>query len=235
MYICDIIKLNIRFMERIKLIIGSKESEKSTIARQLASSYNNENVVFVDGSRRRDHFFYSACNNNTELVIIEELVSVNDIMSIYGDFIDGVKVEKRFEKPFYINPNIIVVCSSSITREDLPLKTSMAFNRRFEVIERVKKDSKQIIDTVSIFEKGLQGRHRFLYSNSKWFDNCEYFTIKDDGECITIKKQIGVDVPKKSYKFSKSRKFCFESELPIGKFEIDKDESDEDTLVIYYK
>lgn len=58
-------------MERIKLIIGSKESEKSTIARQLASSYNNENVVFVDGSRRRDHFFYSACNNNTELVIIE--------------------------------------------------------------------------------------------------------------------------------------------------------------------
>jgi energy-coupling factor transporter ATP-binding protein EcfA2 len=222
-------------MERIKLIIGPRESGKSTIVRQLASSYDDKNVVFVDGRRGKNHFFYSACNNNTELIIIEELKSVNDIMSIYGDFIDGIKVEKRFEAPFCIKSNIIVTCSPCITREDLPLKTSMAFNRRFEVIECVAKDEKQIIDTVSVFKKGLQGRHRFLYSNSKWFNDCQYFTIKDNGECITIQKQIGVNITKKSYKFSKSRRFCFESELPIGKFEINKDESDEDTLVIYYK
>lgn len=86
-------------------------------------------------------------------------------MSIYGDFIDGIKVEKRFEAPFCIKSNIIVTCSPCITREDLPLKTSMAFNRMFEVIECVAKDEKQIIDTVSVLKKGLQGRHRFLYSN----------------------------------------------------------------------
>jgi len=88
---------------------------------------------------------------------------------------------------------------------------------------------------ILISATGVHKRHRFIYSKYKWFDGCEYFTIKDNGECVIIGKCYGVDTPKKSYKFSKSRKFGIESDLPVGKFEIDVDESNEDELFIYYK
>lgn len=81
---------------------------------------------------------------------------------------------------------------------------------------------------------GRNERYRQVHSNSKWFDNSEYFTIKDDGECITIKK-CGLHIPKNAQKFTSSRHFMYVSELPLGRFEFDTEESSEDELVIYYR
>ena len=83
--------------------------------------------------------------------------------------------------------------------------------------------------------KGRTERYRAVYSNSNWFDECEWYIIKDDGECLTIKKCLGMEMPKNAQKFPKTKHFQFTSELPIGKFEFDEDESDKDTLVIYYR
>ena len=83
--------------------------------------------------------------------------------------------------------------------------------------------------------KGRTERYRSVYSNSNWFDECEWYQIKDDGECLVIKKCLGIEIPKNAQKFPKSKNFQFTSELPIGKFEFDEDESDKDTLVIYYR
>jgi hypothetical protein len=80
----------------------------------------------------------------------------------------------------------------------------------------------------------INERYRQIHSNSKWFDNSEYFTIKDDGECLTIKK-CGLQIPKNAKKFTTSRHFNYISELPLGRFEFDIDESSEDELVIYYR
>ena len=81
---------------------------------------------------------------------------------------------------------------------------------------------------------GRNERYRQVHSNSKWFDSSEYFTIKDDGECLTIKK-CGLQIPKKAQKFTSSRHFMYVSQLPLGRFEFDVEESSEDELVIYYR
>jgi len=82
--------------------------------------------------------------------------------------------------------------------------------------------------------KGRADRYRDIYSKSSWFDNAEYFDIQDDGECLIIKKCY-MEIPKTAQKFTKARHFQFVSELPLGTFDIDKDESNEDELVIYYR
>ena len=81
---------------------------------------------------------------------------------------------------------------------------------------------------------GRNERYRQVHSNSKWFDNSEYFTIKDDGDCLKIKK-CGLQIPKNAQKFTSSRHFMYVSELPLGRFEFDVEESSEDELVIYYR
>jgi hypothetical protein len=83
--------------------------------------------------------------------------------------------------------------------------------------------------------KGRTERYRAVYSNSNWFDECEWYQINDDGECLTIKKCLSIEMPKTAQKLSKTKQFQFTSELPIGKFEFDEDESDKDMLVIYYR
>lgn len=229
-------------MERVKLIIGTDKEKKDLFINEIVGLYNEENISFITGEDKLHKFFYSNCNKNTELIIIEGFNDTRRIMDIYCGLLEGIRVEKRFESPFYIQPKgIIVVCDSSVSMDDFPIKTSIAFNRRFEIIECGVDNStqinkiKKITGSISIKPTGIHGRYRFLYSQSKWFDGCEYFTIKDDGECLIIKKCTGIDMPKKAYKFSKSKKFCLESDLPTGKFEIDKDESNEDILFIYYK
>lgn len=82
--------------------------------------------------------------------------------------------------------------------------------------------------------KGRSDRYRDIYSKSSWFDNAEYFDIKDDGECLIIKKCY-LEIPKNAQKFTKARHFQFVSELPLGTFDIVEDESNEDELVIYYR
>lgn len=82
--------------------------------------------------------------------------------------------------------------------------------------------------------KGRAYPYRQLYSNSEWFDNAEYFVIEDDGECLIIKKCY-MEIPKNAQKFTSGRHFQFLSELPLGTFEFDEEESNEDELVIYYR
>ena len=82
--------------------------------------------------------------------------------------------------------------------------------------------------------KGRLNHYRVIYSKSSWFDNAEYFDIQDDGECLIIKKCY-LEIPKNAQKFTKARQFQFVSELPLGTFDIDEDESNEDELFIYYR
>ena len=87
-------------------------------------------------------------------------------------------------------------------------------------------------DRISI-TKGRKDRYRSLYSNSEWFDGCEYFVITDNGDYLSIKKCY-MDIPKKAQVFTTSKHFSFVSELPLGWFDIDEDDSNEDEILIYY-
>jgi len=81
--------------------------------------------------------------------------------------------------------------------------------------------------------KGRADRYRQLYSSSEWFDGTEYFDIQDDGESLIIKKCY-MEIPKTAQKFTSGRHFQFVSELPLGTFDIDEEESNDGELVVYY-
>ena len=82
--------------------------------------------------------------------------------------------------------------------------------------------------------KGRSDRYKQLYSSSEWFDGTEYFDIQDDRESLTIKKCY-MEIPKTAQKFTSGRHFQFVSELPLGTFDVDEEESNEDELVVYYR
>lgn len=82
-----------------------------------------------------------------------------------------------------------------------------------------------------VINRGRNDNYRQFKSNSNWFDGAEYFTLIENENCLTIKKHY-MEVPKNAQK-SKTGHFMCLSELPIGKFEFDEDESSEDVVVVY--
>jgi hypothetical protein len=120
--------------EKVTVIIGSGGSGKTIAAKCIAKDYDTDKVVWVDGNQRMGHFFYSRCNKDTELVIIEELKDISDLWRIIRHSSDGLSVEKRGEDPFYINPKIVVTCKPDTTFKDLPMD-SLAFKRRVMIVD----------------------------------------------------------------------------------------------------
>jgi len=85
--------------------------------------------------------------------------------------------------------------------------------------------------------QGRTDRYRCIYSNSNWFNGCEYFVVKDDGKCLSIRK-CGLEVPKAAQKWCRMDSggyFQCVSELPLSQFEFDDEESTEDEVRIYYR
>ena len=78
---------------------------------------------------------------------------------------------------------------------------------------------------------GRNENYRQFKSNSKWFDDSEYFTLIESDNCLTIKKHY-MEIPKNAQKTKRGYFMCV-SQLPIGKFEFDEDESSEDVVVVY--
>ena len=120
--------------EKVTVIIGSGGSGKTTAAKCIAKDYDADKVVWMDGSRMASYFFYSRCNKDTELVIIEEIKDINNLWSIINSAADGLCVEKPAESSFYINPKIVVTCRPDITFKDLPMD-SLSFKRRVMIAD----------------------------------------------------------------------------------------------------
>lgn len=127
-------------MDKITVIIGDAESGKTMKAKEIASSYEEENVVWYDGRlfnkklyRYGTYFFFSRCNLNTELVILDDFKDVSNIEMFYSYAEDGIAVEKQGKDPFIIHPKIIIGCSSEVSISALPLE-SISFKRRALII-----------------------------------------------------------------------------------------------------
>jgi hypothetical protein len=82
-----------------------------------------------------------------------------------------------------------------------------------------------------IINNGRAENYRQFKSNSNWFKNAEYYSIKEDGNCLIITKHY-LEVPKNAQKTKTGHFMCL-SGLPLGKFKFDEQESTEDELVIY--
>jgi len=77
-------------------------------------------------------------------------------------------------------------------------------------------------------------------SPSHWFDSCEYFSVSKNKDFIKIKK-VGLEATKLTKKINRMKptmeyphvSFDWVINLPFGKYFIEKEESNEDFIIIY--
>lgn len=80
----------------------------------------------------------------------------------------------------------------------------------------------------------ITDRYKMFYSGSEWFDSEFKYVIKDDGECFSIVKKNRF-YEGKSYSISNKGTISrIISNISLGVFYSDEDESNEDELFFYY-
>jgi len=82
-----------------------------------------------------------------------------------------------------------------------------------------------------VINRGRNDKYRHFIVKSKWFEDAEYYSFAETVNYLEIRKHY-LEVPKNAQKY-KTGQFMCTSQLPIGKFEIDQNESTEDVLVVY--
>ena len=123
-------------MKKGIIITGLQCSGKTTKAREIATQFAKENVVWITARDKRQYsspFAFSDCTKDTQLIIIEEIMKVRDVKFFFNCISEGVWVNKKGKNPFIINPQIVLVCQYKIIKTQLP--TGASFTNRFDVIE----------------------------------------------------------------------------------------------------
>lgn len=119
------------------LIVGSQSSGKTTKAKEIASQFQNDEVVFIcyrGKKTHEDHFLFSQCTEKTKLVVFEELFDINQVEAFFNMVSNPIVVNKQMKKPFTIEPKFVLVCQTEIKDEQL-LELGAGFHRRFDVIQ----------------------------------------------------------------------------------------------------
>jgi len=88
------------------------------------------------------------------------------------------------------------------------------------------------MSTSITISKSNNSSYRQIKINGKWFEGSEFFSIKEGEDYIIITKHY-LDVPSKCHKSIRGY-FHLVSESPLGKHQIDQEESSEDELIIYF-
>ena len=89
-------------------------------------------------------------------------------------------------------------------------------------------------DTITLYPTGSNGRRKNIYCKSNWFSDAEYFQfINEDGSLII--KKCYLEIPKGAVKMSKNGYLQLNIDIPLGTFDIDFEDSNEDEIVVYYK
>jgi uridine kinase len=124
-------------MQKSILIIGPQGSGKSTKAKEIASQFRKDEVVFLCYHGKKTHennFLFSECTDKTKLVVFEELYDINQVEAFFNMVSNPITVDKQMKAPFKISPQFVLVCQSHITNEQL-VELGASFHTRFDVIE----------------------------------------------------------------------------------------------------
>lgn len=124
-------------MKKGLIFIGEAETGKSRTAMQIRKYYGDE-AVYLDGRQFKPNgfqFYFKNCAPQTKVVIIDELIKPDYLMSFLGVISESkIPVHPQGKKPFEIQiDKLILVLSSDIKKEDLPKGAS--FERRFTIVE----------------------------------------------------------------------------------------------------
>ena len=133
----EFLTLKINKMQKSILIIGRQGSGKTTKAKEIASQFHNDEVVFINYREKKTHknpFLFSECTDKTKLVVFEELYDINQVEEFFSMVSYPITVKKKMKNPFTIEPKFVLVCQSEIEAEQL-VELGASFYRRFDVIE----------------------------------------------------------------------------------------------------
>jgi len=105
-------------MKKLTIIIGPRGSGKNRMAK---STINNIIRTFIPRQRflLSDPFYFSSCTQDTELILFDEIQSEWDIAHFIEYANSGITVNKKGKEAFLIYPEIVIICSSVISREEI--------------------------------------------------------------------------------------------------------------------
>ncbi|MEZ5047496.1 MAG: hypothetical protein R2831_10945 [Chitinophagaceae bacterium] len=124
-------------MQKSILITGNRGSGKTTKAREIASQFQNDEVVFICHRGKKTHedpFLFSKCTEKTKLVVFDELYDLKAVEALFNMGSNTITVNRMKKMPFTIEPKFVLVCKSEIEAEQL-VELGASFHRRFDVIE----------------------------------------------------------------------------------------------------
>lgn len=122
-------------MKKGIIFIGPQESGKTRKAREIANRFLSPEAVWINAHKNQienDPFVFSDCDENTKLVVIEELNLISLLCFLHVTS-EGLVVNRMGKEQIIINPRIIIEFQSWVTKEMLP--TGASFARRFDVFE----------------------------------------------------------------------------------------------------
>jgi uridine kinase len=123
-------------MKKTILITGHQRSGKTTKAKEIASQFQKEEVVFLSFHGKNtldDKFLFSECKEKTKLIVFEELSDLAQVQLFFNMVSNPIVVNKRMKEPFSISPQFVLVCQSDIQQDQL-VELGASFHRRFEVL-----------------------------------------------------------------------------------------------------
>lgn len=123
-------------MKKIIVIIGCQNSGKTEKAKEIASRFEKDEVVFIDyvgHALYANKYPFSKCTKKTKLVVFEGLIGIDEVKKFFMMVSDPITVNVKTEKPFDISPKFVLVCESDIDQEQIS-KLGASFHSRFEFI-----------------------------------------------------------------------------------------------------
>ena len=123
-------------MKKVKIIIGKRESGKSSVAKAMTCRLPDEEKISISAQSLKNTFPFHCCTEKTKAVIIEDFRKHQDLWPLIFASIDGLVVDRQSKESLLIFPEIIIVCDEEITRE-LIIGMGASTERRLEIIETI--------------------------------------------------------------------------------------------------
>jgi len=110
-------------MSNITVIYGPPRCGKSLLAKMMMHVFPKQSEAVTirakGNSICEDLFFFEKCDTSTELVIIDDF-NESDLNALIMHTEKGIKVRQRLQRPFTINPKILVLVTTDKSHLELP-------------------------------------------------------------------------------------------------------------------
>jgi len=125
-------------MKKGIIITGEAGSGKTTLARLIAIETGG-NEVFISGRNDSKYlytlpFIFKYCNPDTKLIIIDDVSKIPVLDNLIALVSEPITISRKNEKPFTIDPVVIITCDESIKRDHIE-KLGSSFLSRFSIME----------------------------------------------------------------------------------------------------